>query len=185
MLNSLRKIELIYNMRKLMNLGRRFGPVNPSTGFGSNLFGGLFGGSYQGFEAQSVNKLVKLGTEEQKMINMVNAVRVSRGLKPLEVDMRLVDSARFKSRDMLKKNYFDHYSPAYGSPSDLIDRMRIPYRVMGENLARVPTVEKAHLGLMNSPGHRANILNHNFKRIGVGIVNGGTDGKLFTQHFAG
>ena len=55
----------------------------------------------------------------------------------------------------------------------------------GENLAGAPTVERAHSGLMNSPGHRANILNPNFTHVGIGIVDGGPYGKMYTQTFIG
>jgi uncharacterized protein YkwD len=61
----------------------------------------------------------------------------------------------------------------------------VHYRYAGENLAGAPTVERAHTGLMNSQGHRANILNPNYTRIGVGVIDGGRYGKMFTQHFAG
>ncbi|MEL7564048.1 MAG: CAP domain-containing protein [Dehalobacterium sp.] len=184
MIGSLWNIgSLISNINGFVNLGRRFGLLNPQTqaGLGGNMSGGLL----KSVSQQPVNKALKLKSEEQKMINMVNAERMSHGLRPLEIDMRLVDTSRIKARDMLYKNYFDHYSPGLGSPQELIERMRVPYKVMGENLARVPTVENAHIGLMRSPGHRANILNPDFKRIGVGIITGGADGKLFTQHFIG
>lgn len=183
-------IGLIYNLRYLFNLGRLFGPLNQQIG--STMFGNNFSGrsvkdvmGLKRFERHTANRAVNLRPEEQKMINMVNAERMAHGLSSLVVDMDLVDTARFKSRDMLHQRYFDHYSPVYGSPQDLVDRMGISYKLIGENLARVPTAERAHLGLMNSTGHRGNILNRNFKRIGVGVVNGGADGKIFTQHFAG
>lgn len=183
-------IGLISNLRYLFKLGGFWGSLKKQTDF--KMFGNDFPrrsvidkGEIKKSGRYKDNRLVKLMPDEQKMISMVNTERMSRGLPPLAVDMGLVDTARFKSRDMLQKKYFDHYSPVYGSPQDLIDRMGIVYRIIGENLARVPTVERAHLGLMNSSGHRTNILNRDFKRIGVGVVNGGTDGKLFTQHFAG
>jgi len=90
-----------------------------------------------------------------------------------------------KSQDMVDKNYFAHQSPTYGSPFELMRSQGISYRTAGENLAGAPSVETAHRNLMNSPGHRANILNPNFTHVGVGIVNGGPYGKMFTQHFIG
>ncbi|MDD2497351.1 MAG: CAP domain-containing protein [Desulfitobacteriaceae bacterium] len=122
---------------------------------------------------------------EQQMVDLVNQERTSRGLKALTVDMRLVKLARMKSQDMIDKGYFDHNSPTYGSPFDMMKNAGITYRTAGENLAGHRTVQGAHTGLMNSPGHRANILNANFTHIGIGIVDGGRYGKMFTQHFIG
>ncbi|MEL7568726.1 MAG: CAP domain-containing protein [Dehalobacterium sp.] len=132
-----------------------------------------------------MKKSLNLEAEEEKMINLINAERRFYGLQPLEVNMRLVKTARIKSRDMLYKNYFSHFSPGYGAPYRLMEIMRVPYKIIGENLASISSVEEAHLGLMNSPGHRVNILNPNFTQLGVGVANGGPNGKLFTQHFIG
>jgi len=126
-----------------------------------------------------------LTADEQKMVDLVNAERIAVGLPALKVDMRLVKTARMKSQDMINNNYFAHQSPTYGSPFDLMKSQGITYRTAGENLAGHQTVEGAHKGLMNSPGHRANILNKNFTHIGIGIINGGKYGKMFTQHFIG
>jgi uncharacterized YkwD family protein len=126
-----------------------------------------------------------LTADEQKMIDLVNKERQAAGLKPLIVDMDLVKTARMKSQDMIDNNYFAHNSPTYGSPFDLMKSQGITYRYAGENLAGAPTVERAHTGLMNSSGHRANILNPNYTHIGIGIVDGGPYGKMFTQHFVG
>ena len=126
-----------------------------------------------------------LTAEEQQMINLVNQERTSRGLKPLTVDMTLVKTARMKSNDMIAKNYFAHQSPTYGSPFDLMKSQGVTYRTAGENLAGAGSVQSAHNNLMNSPGHRANILNPNFTHIGIGIVKGGPYKMMFTQHFIG
>lgn len=127
----------------------------------------------------------QLTAEEQQMVNLVNAERVKAGLQPLQVDMTLVRLARMKSQDMIDKNYFAHQSPTYGSPFDMMRNYGVSFRYAGENLAGNQTVERAHAALMNSPGHRANILNPNFTHIGIGIVAGGPYGKMFTQMFVG
>ena len=126
-----------------------------------------------------------LTAEEQQLWELVNAERTSRGLKALEVHQGLVKLARMKSQDMITHNYFAHQSPTYGSPFDMMRREGITYRFAGENLAGSSTVERAHNALMNSPGHRANILNANFTHVGIGIINGGPYGKMFTQMFIG
>ncbi|MGI6486352.1 MAG: CAP domain-containing protein [Tepidanaerobacteraceae bacterium] len=127
----------------------------------------------------------KLSVDEQKMLEMVNNERKKAGLQPLSIDMRLVDISRKKSQDMIDNNYFSHTSPTYGSPFDVLKANGIAYRYAGENIAGAPTVERAHNALMQSPGHRANILNPNYNYIGIGIVDGGRYGKMYTQTFIG
>ncbi|NLH27987.1 MAG: hypothetical protein GX480_06275 [Syntrophomonadaceae bacterium] len=129
--------------------------------------------------------VVALTQDEQKMINLVNQERQKYGMKPLKVDYQLVKLARMKSQDMVDKNYFSHQSPTYGSPFDMMKNAGVSYRWAGENIAGAGTVERAHNALMNSEGHRANILNPNFTHIGVGIVMGGPYGMMFTQMFIG
>ncbi len=136
-------------------------------------------------QTPSVPEVKSLSADENKMLELMNAERKKAGLKPLENDMRLVDLSRKKSKDMIDKNYFGHTSPTYGTPFDALKNNGITYRYAGENLAGAPTVERAHTGLMNSPGHRANILNPNFTHIGIGIVDGGPYGKMYTQTFIG
>jgi len=71
---------------------------------------------------------------------------------------------------MIDNKYFAHDSPTYGSPFEMMKQFGITYRYAAENLALHPSVESAHQGLMNSPGHRANILNPNLTEIGIGII---------------
>jgi uncharacterized YkwD family protein len=122
---------------------------------------------------------------EQQMLDLVNRERVNLGLRPLQADLQLTRLARLKSQDMINKNYFAHQSPTYGSPFDMMRADGVTYRYAGENLAGAPTVDRAHSGLMNSSGHRANILNVNYTHIGIGAVSGGPYGMMFTQMFIG
>jgi uncharacterized YkwD family protein len=124
-----------------------------------------------------------LTSDEQQMLNLINQARAQNGLAPLQVDMKIVNTARLKSQDMINNNYFSHYSPTYGSPFDMMKSFGISYVKAGENIAGNQTVQAAHNALMNSPGHRANILDKDFTHIGIGIKNGGTYGKMFTQQF--
>ncbi len=123
--------------------------------------------------------------EEQLMVSLVNQERAKAGLKPLQVDLRLVELARMKSKDMIDLNYFSHTSPTYGSPFDMMKKAGVDYYTAGENLAGASTVERAHEALMQSDGHRRNILNPAFTHIGIGIVKGGSYGMMFTQMFIG
>lgn len=128
---------------------------------------------------------VNLTADEQQMLNLVNAERAKNGLAPLKINMNVVKVARVKAQDMISNKYFSHNSPTYGSPFDMMKHFGITYRTAGENLAGAPTVNSAHTNLMNSSGHRANILNGNFKEVGIGIVDGGPYGKVYVQLFIG
>ncbi len=123
--------------------------------------------------------------DEARMLALVNQARAQSGLAPLAGDHELVRLARLKARDMIERGYFGHQSPTYGSPFDMLRSAGISYRYAGENLAGAPDVETAHNNLMASPGHRANILNPNYTRVGIGVVEGGPYGKIFVQLFVG
>ncbi len=125
----------------------------------------------------------QLTADESRMLELVNKERVLNGLQPLKIDMELVKVARVKSADMINNNYFSHTSPTYGSPFKMMKDYGVSYRMAGENLAGAYSVDSAHKNLMNSPGHRANILRTQFTHVGIGIVDGGPYGKMFTQMF--
>lgn len=126
-----------------------------------------------------------LGELERQMIEMVNSERSSRGLRTLSVDFGLVKTARLKSQDMIDNSYFDHVSPKWGTMSELLASQGVTYHLAGENLAIFGKLEQAHRGLMNSPGHRMNLLNPPYTRIGIGIIQDPQRGLVITQHFAG
>ncbi|WP_432408231.1 CAP domain-containing protein [Wukongibacter sp. M2B1] len=127
----------------------------------------------------------QLTPNEQEMVRLVNAERSKNGLNPLKVDLELAEVARFKSQDMIDNDYFSHYSPTYGSPFEMLKNFGVKYIYGGENIAGNPTVKAAHESLMDSEGHRKNILNPNFTHIGVGVKENSKFGKIFTQIFVG
>ncbi|MFC7319552.1 CAP domain-containing protein [Halobacillus campisalis] len=123
---------------------------------------------------------------EEKVVELVNEERAKEGLEPLEMFDRLSDLARLKSQDMADNDYFDHTSPTYGSPFDMMNQYDFSYWSAGENIAagqRSP--EQVVEGWMNSPGHRENIMKEDFTHIGVGYVEESGDryGTYWTQHF--
>ena len=124
-----------------------------------------------------------LTASEQEMFNLLNNERTSRGLRPLQLDMQLVRLARLKSQDMINKNYFSHYSPTYGMFNTMLSNNGVSFRASGENLAGASSVQQAHSSLMNSSGHKANILKSGYTHIGIGIAPGGPYGNMFTQLF--
>jgi len=120
---------------------------------------------------------------ENKVLQLVNVERQKNGLSALTMDTALSNVARKKSEDMKAKNYFSHTSPTYGSPFDMMKQFGISYRTAGENIAMGQrTPEEVVTAWMNSPGHRANILNANFTHLGVGYV---ASGNYWTQMFIG
>jgi len=120
---------------------------------------------------------------EKQVIDLVNNIRAKYGLPKLTENWELSRCARYKSQDMYNKGYFSHTSPTYGSPFDMMTAFGIKYRTAGENIAKGYTTAQAVVnGWMNSPGHRANILNASFTQIGVGYV---SSGNIWTQMFIG
>ncbi|MDT5157575.1 MAG: hypothetical protein QOH51_1932 [Acidobacteriota bacterium] len=120
---------------------------------------------------------------EAQMLEMLNQERRAAGLKPLAPDPELLEVARAHSTDMFARGYFAHVSPEGLSPFDRMARAHVTFQTAGENLALAPTVKIAHTGLMNSPGHRANILHPDFGRVGIGIIDGGFRGIMVSQEF--
>ena len=120
---------------------------------------------------------------EAEMLDLVNRERAAEGLDPLVADPELAVVARAHSADMFARGYFSHYTPEQASPFDRMRAADVRFRTAGENLALAPTLQIAHRGLMNSPGHRANILRPEFGHLGIGILDGGRYGLMITQNF--
>ncbi len=120
---------------------------------------------------------------EDGMLDLINRERTSRGLVALQMDDSLRQVARSHASDMFVRGYFAHDTPEGVDPFTRMHNAGIVYSLAGENLALAPTLDIAHEGLMNSPGHRANILNPGFRKIGIGVLDGGVYGKMFVQEF--
>lgn len=129
------------------------------------------------------NEVTQLSAQEQEMVDLVNMERNKNNLSPLQVDLELARVARIKSQDMVDNNYFSHYSPNYGSPFDMLKSFGIKYLHAGENIAGNSSVQRAHESLMNSSGHRKNILSTDYTHIGIGIKPSDRYGYMFTQMF--
>lgn len=121
---------------------------------------------------------------EQDMLILVNKEREGEGVGSLIFDEDLASVGRLHCEDMFKRGYFSHYTPEGFSPFDRMDRAGISYSYAGENLALAPDVTTAMRGLMQSPGHRENILSSNFGKVGIGVIDGGIYGEMFCQEFS-
>lgn len=118
---------------------------------------------------------------ENEVIRLVNEIRTKKGLNALTADWQLSRVARYKSQDMKDNNYFSHTSPVYGSPFTMIKNFGISYKSAAENIAKGQATPQAVVNAwMNSAGHRANILNSSYTKIGVGYV---AQGNYWTQMF--
>lgn len=120
---------------------------------------------------------------EQGMFMLLNEERKKRGLKELMWDQKLTVVARAHATDMWERSYFGHISPEDEDVATRLDKAEVSYNIAGENLALAPTVSTAHTGLMNSEAHRVNILERDFKKVGIGVVDNGVYGKMFVQVF--
>jgi uncharacterized protein YkwD len=107
---------------------------------------------------------------EQQAVSLLNADRSANGLSVLQVDSRLTTLARNYAQDMVNRNYFSHYNPEGQSPFDRLKQAGISYSAAGENIGVNQSVEKAEAAFMNSSGHRANILNSSYTKVGIGVA---------------
>lgn len=120
---------------------------------------------------------------ERVMLALVNKERKKDGQKPVVLDANLRVLSREYATKMLQGGFFSHFDQERRSPFDRMDDAGIIYQSAGENLALAPSTDLAMQGLMNSPGHRANILSPNFGHVGIGVMDGGIYGKMFVQEF--
>lgn len=120
-----------------------------------------------------------------ELLKLVNVEREKNNLKPLVYEPKVGDVATIKAQDMKTNNYFDHISPTYGSPSNMLTKFGISWTASGENIAAgYYSVSAVHKGWMNSSGHRANILSSSYTHVGFGYAEGeGKYGNYWVQMF--
>jgi uncharacterized YkwD family protein len=127
-------------------------------------------GRYSGLSSQTIESV-----KEGELFNLVNDARAEAGVAPLTLSKEISNVARIKADEMRLRNYFDHTSPVYGSPFEMLRSFGIMYKTAGENIAKGQKTAKAVFAAwMNSSGHRANILNESYDEIGIGFSTNGT-----------
>ena len=127
----------------------------------------------------AVKKSVDVHSE---ILRLVNIERKKANLEPIIICPELSKVAELKSKDMAVGNYFDHTSPTYGTPFNMMNQFGIEYKAASENIAKgYKTAEDVVKGWMNSPGHRKNILNPHFNKMGIGLYT--ADVSYWTQMF--
>jgi len=120
---------------------------------------------------------------EATMFAMVNQERTKQGTFQVVFNEQLADVGRRHCEDMFRRGYFSHYTKEGLSPFDRIINAGITFNFAGENLALAPDAKLAMQGLMQSVGHKENILSPNFGKLGVGVIDGGIYGQMYCQEF--
>lgn len=123
------------------------------------------------------------GVGESYMLQKINEERLYAQAGPLVLDDKLTLLARAYSMKLLEERFFSHVDSKGHTVKERLEEANYPFRIVGENLAYAPTILSAHEGLMHSAGHRANIVNPLFVRVGIGIIDVGQFGKMVTQIF--
>lgn len=126
-----------------------------------------------------------LSTDEERAVALVNADRAAQGLPPLAVNMTLVALARDYAQDMIDRRFAAHTSPDGETFEGRLARYGVTYLTAGENLAKNVSVDEATRALMNSPGHRANILSSSFTEVGIGVCLDAKGAMYVVQEFVG
>lgn len=152
--------------------------IYPNSGGGGTSSGG-------GSSSNSNTNTANLTADELEVFNLINSQRTKNGLSALKIDSEVQNVARIKAQDMVANNYFDHNSPTYGSPFNMLNSFKVSYKTAGENIAGNSSNQAAVTAWMNSQGHKANILNSSFNYTGIGVVNGSKYGKIYVQMFIG
>ncbi len=126
---------------------------------------------------------------ESDLVRLTNQSRAAAGRKALKVDATLRSIARWRSKDMIKRDYFSHDIPGYGRVFDVMSDKGYCYHVAGENIgwnnsSDGTATAKIHSKFMGSSGHRSNILGKSWDVIGIGAYKGANGKKMWTVIFA-
>ena len=130
------------------------------------------------------NETINTENEVEKVLKLVNDIRVQNGLKPLILNAELSRVAEHKAMDMVSNNYFDHNSPVYGTPFEMMKKYGINFNMAAENIAGNQSAEGAVYSWTNSEGHLSNIINGDYTATGIGIYTSPVYGKIYVQLFA-
>ena len=119
-----------------------------------------------------------IANEDSLLVTLTNNTRTNYHLTPLKSNRQLEQAAKLKAQDMFNKQYFEHISPSGTTPWQFIKQSGYHYAFAGENLATDFTdLDATHQAWLNSPTHRANILDNRYKDIGIASVSGQFQGR--------
>jgi uncharacterized protein YkwD len=121
-------------------------------------------------ETERVDPTLSAEAAEATLLTLLNQERSRRGLGAVEADAELRQIALAHSLDMAEHGYFGHVSPTTGSPDDRVRRAHVRVSRAGECVALELTPARAHRGLLDSPAHRAAMLDPLYTHVGVGVA---------------
>lgn len=126
-----------------------------------------------------------VASQRTTILNLTNQNRGNEGLPSLSIDSELNAVAQSHAKDMAIRDYFDHTNPDGDDPFDRMQDAGIEYQTAGENIAYNFSAEEVVVAWMNSSGHRANILNESFNKIGIGVYEKNEYSYYYVQVFIG
>ena len=115
----------------------------------------------------------EVAADEQRLLALINQERATEGLLPLTLDERLSRAARLHTQLMVQRDELSHQFPGEDPLILRLHAQNVRSDHDGENVALNGDVELAHVALMGSPLHRANILSHEFNAVGIAVIRGG------------
>lgn len=138
-----------------------------------------------GYVAKCGGGKILLNAKEKRSFVLHNKVRNDRNLRPFCVHPALQKAARAHSRDMIRRDYFSHYTKGSGEdPGTRLKRSGYRWRTYGENIGYNSTPDAMFKAWMRSDGHRKNIVNGAFREIGIGTYTGNYRGFRTTMYTA-
>jgi uncharacterized protein YkwD len=148
----------------------------------------LFAWPERDFFARQIAGLADLTAVRTAMLARVNAARRAAGVRPLATDPRLAAAAQAHAQDMLARAYYDHETPEGQTPRERVESTGYLAHKVGENIAEGQfSVEEVMSGWLGSSGHRRNLLDPEFRDLGVGLAVGRFEDRLrilWVQEFA-
>jgi len=133
-----------------------------------------------GFSTDQVKTSV---SSEDALLGLINTERTKKNLPALKMNAKARSVARVYAAKILSTGYFSHVDRQGNTPYMRLREGGVFFDAAGENLASAPTVQLAHQGLMNSKGHRENILSPYFHEVGLGVVDAGAYGLMVVEDF--
>lgn len=127
----------------------------------------------------------RLSDDELRLVTLVNDIRTRHDVGAIQYSSALSKVAQDKAEDMVRNMYFSHQSELYGTPFEMMRSYGISFTCAAENIAGNQTVDGAFYAWMNSDSHKANIMNNDYDRMGIGICVSPIYGKIIVQMFAG
>ena len=136
-------------------------------------------------EKPQIEKGTELKEDEKEIFKLINDIRIEHGLEPLKNSSTMQPVALKKAQDMVENNYFAHTSPTYGNVDKMLIEANINFMSCGENLGRYSNNKDVVEAWMNSPSHKANILDSSYSYTGIAVVKSSENRKIYVQMFVG